>query len=1061
MQLLLPILHSATATWFPFVCHAVWQTSLLTVLLLAVVRLGRRWPAPLRYWLLVLALAKFALPPVLSMPTGLFSHVGPAVGATASTTDAPAATTANPILADLPAAPQGVRTVLAPSDSIAEGTSVVPRSPSSSLVPDVKVWLMLLHAMGALVVTFWILWNLLVMRRAICGATELSHGELWRRFIEVSARLGLRHPPRLLLSHDASGPAAFGVVRPVVILPDAMASLEASALDAVLAHELAHHRRRDPCINWVQLALTAVWWFNPLLWVLNRQIRKVREDCCDDLLLTRNFTTGQAYCDTLLSAASKLTERPVAGLSLGFGDSLHPLGRRMERIMDQTLRRTSRLSLSGFLVLAVLATVFLPGLRRSDGGASVPPAQRAESTAGNAAADANTGVPASTSDWLEGMTVRGRVVDHRGAPVANAEVLLLGTERVIVDADRRTWFVPERQSPRPPSTRTDQEGAFAIARKLGTANRLGIIADDPLFWVVSRESLAQGDHVEVRLPAAGSLAVGCDLPSKPAKLPVMIELKTFKGASGITDSLRFHMSSFSLENPGETSFEHLPPGQYAVQRHQETKTGANSVLMSGADRQLVEIESAKQANIRLERKTGRPLTGLVRGLEDVELRYAYLTITYPGPEELVGKEGKLGRLSVAFDVIPITSEGRFTTDPIPPGDYSAHLFAVLASTPQLSSQSSDFSGRVSFTVPENADLPEIELVAKAKPAPDLSQVTDLRVRVVDEDGKGLSNAEVMVHTADQGYGNWSTGREGLVFLGGPWQYRGAAALQVLVRAEGYASTVARFAGAERDRLSNGEATVTLRRGHKVQLRFIVPEELVWPKGSLPEVYFDDLQYRVRIMRQPSNRRGGAGSDFNLLNLNEVGAGLFEFQLADDTPQFHVAVHVPGFLQHFETGPFTLADVKDGILEIDLPRPVTLDVSFEPGDYPDADSFFKSASLDVAWQIQGDSYLNVASSEGTLLTPRLTLTDLAPGHYLVSVRTQPSDDSKPLPGTETNAGVYYDRKILTLEDGQTERVEFRSVPYRPQRLSWDAHGFASHYDSRGWTGEGPHGLCHSV
>ncbi len=75
MQLLLPILHSATATWFPFVCHAVWQTSLLTVLLLAVVRLGRCWPAPLRYWLLVLALAEIVVdwgkrdPASLSHPT--------------------------------------------------------------------------------------------------------------------------------------------------------------------------------------------------------------------------------------------------------------------------------------------------------------------------------------------------------------------------------------------------------------------------------------------------------------------------------------------------------------------------------------------------------------------------------------------------------------------------------------------------------------------------------------------------------------------------------------------------------------------------------------------------------------------------------------------------------------------------------------------------------------------------------------------------------------------------------------------------------------------------------
>ena len=108
MQLLLPKLNSAAAIWFPFAYHAAWQASLVSVLLLAVVGLGRRWPSPLRYWLLVLALAKFALPPALAMPTGLFSHVGPAVRAAPSAADVPAIAMANPVTADSAAPPQGI-----------------------------------------------------------------------------------------------------------------------------------------------------------------------------------------------------------------------------------------------------------------------------------------------------------------------------------------------------------------------------------------------------------------------------------------------------------------------------------------------------------------------------------------------------------------------------------------------------------------------------------------------------------------------------------------------------------------------------------------------------------------------------------------------------------------------------------------------------------------------------------------------------------------------------------------------------------------------------------------
>jgi beta-lactamase regulating signal transducer with metallopeptidase domain/thiol-disulfide isomerase/thioredoxin len=962
------------------------------------------------------------------MPTGLFSHVGPAVEAVPIEASLPKVAPPNPTIMDS-ATPLGGIPVGSVQGKPLGRTKPVAEPQTSAPVLDGKSWLMLLHISGAMVAACGILRSLLALRRTLHRTTEVPDGELQRRFVRLSEQLGLRRLPRLLLSHEPCGPAAFGVLRPVVVLPETVAWLDASALDAILAHELAHHRRHDLWINWVQLALTVVWWFNPVLWVLNRQIRKVREDCCDDLLLTRNLTTGQAYCDTLLSAASQLTGRTTAGISLGFGDPLHPLGRRFERIMDHSLRRAPRLSLAGMLFLAVLASIVLPGLRRSDGDEPIRSTKRGEPSASKAAADAKGAAPTATLVWPEGATVAGRVLDHRGMPIANAEVLLLGNERIIVDADRRNWFVLEEENSTPPSVRTNKNGAFAITRRQGKADRLAVITEDLLFWVVSRTSLKQADHVDITLPPAGSLAVLTDFSSKPPKLPVMIELKTFNGLDWNTDSLRFHMSSFSLANPGVTVFEHLPPGQYSVQRFEETKTDRNTVAITGADRRLVKIESAKRAILRLERRVGQPLSGQVRGLENVELRYAHLTIHGLGPEEVLGKDGRRGRLYTAFDVIPITSEGRFTTDPIPPGKYSASLFAVRASTPQLSSQSSDFSGGLSFTVPEKGDMPKVEIIAKANRPPDLSKVTDLRLRVLDEDGKPLSKLEAMVHTANEGYGQWVDGRDGMVFLGGAWQYRGAA-LQVLVRADGYASTVARFAGPQQDDLSHGKAAITLRRGQKVQLRFNLPKDMTWPKGTLPEVYFDDLQERLRMMRQPSNRRGNGVSDFNMLNLREVGAGQFEFSLAADTPRFHVAVHAPGFLQYFETGPFTLVDVKNGKLEIDVPRPATLDVSFEPGDHPGADVPFKSAWVDVNWQLQGNSFLNVTSAASPSLTPRLKVTDLAPGRYFVSVRTQPKEDSKPLPGSEINVGAFYDQRMLILKSGQSERIDFRSTPFDP-------------------------------
>ena len=81
-----------------------------------------------------------------------------------------------------------------------------------------------------------------------------------------------------------------------------------------------------------------------------------------------------------------------------------------------------------------------------------------------------------------------------------------------------------------------------------------------------------------------------------------------------------------------------------------------------------------------------------------------------------------------------------------------------------------------------------------------------------------------------------------------------------------------------------------------------------------------------------------------------------------------------------------------------------------------------------WQLQGNSFLNVTSVAGPSLTPKCKVTDLAPGHYFVSVRTQPREDSKPLPGTRINVGAYYDQRKLTLKAGQSERIDFRSTPF---------------------------------
>src|SRR5207244_4845390 len=142
---------------------------------LAMVALGRRWPSPLRYWLLVLALAKFAMPPLLALPTGFFSHIGPVV--TPQPIEASAewgnaiAPLAPPAARSEPAAMQAIGRMALdqePSTAIA-GSATNPKADSMQVPAGVassqfKTWLFFGHLLGSAVAVAWILYQLRLLQ---------------------------------------------------------------------------------------------------------------------------------------------------------------------------------------------------------------------------------------------------------------------------------------------------------------------------------------------------------------------------------------------------------------------------------------------------------------------------------------------------------------------------------------------------------------------------------------------------------------------------------------------------------------------------------------------------------------------------------------------------------------------------------------------------------------------------------------------------------------------------------------------------------------------------------
>ena len=88
-------------------------------------------------------------------------------------------------------------------------------------------------------------------------------------------------------------------------------ALASDQAEAIIAHELAHVIQLD----WAKLMLarvaTAVFWFNPLAWVLAREAHQLREEAADDAVLAANIV-GTDYAQLLVGIA-KITVNTKSG----------------------------------------------------------------------------------------------------------------------------------------------------------------------------------------------------------------------------------------------------------------------------------------------------------------------------------------------------------------------------------------------------------------------------------------------------------------------------------------------------------------------------------------------------------------------------------------------------------------------------------------------------------------------------------------------------------------------------------------------------------------------------
>jgi beta-lactamase regulating signal transducer with metallopeptidase domain len=246
------------------------------------------------------------------------------------------------------------------------------------------------------IVLFWLAGVLALSLRVLGGwfaAQRLKHRrtrgltDQWEaRLASLAKRLRVSQPVRLLESALVEVPTAIGVLRPVILLPAGiLTGLAADQIDSLLAHELAHIRRRDCLVNLIQAFAETLLFYHPAVWWVSRRIRIERENACDDLAVA---ATGDAA--VYARALVELEERRGFAPRLAMAASGGRLWRRITRLFpaaEAPVNRSPRwvaaaLALGGMLAIGAAANVLSvdgeSGARSPAGGPSaIAPVPRA------------------------------------------------------------------------------------------------------------------------------------------------------------------------------------------------------------------------------------------------------------------------------------------------------------------------------------------------------------------------------------------------------------------------------------------------------------------------------------------------------------------------------------------------------------------------------------------------------------------------------------------------------------------------------------------------------------
>ena len=188
--------------------------------------------------------------------------------------------------------------------------------------------------------------------------------EVWQsQTDDMAKRMGLSQCPRLYLVPGRVPPMLWAIGgKPRLLVPSQLwESMEEDERTSLVLHELAHLKRRDHWVRWLELIVAGLYWWHPVAWWARRQLREAEEQCCDAWVVWAMPHGAKTYAAALLAAlefVSGARTAPAAASATSGNGHLSCLKRRFRMIVRAKTPKS--LSWAGRIAVLALATLLLP-----------------------------------------------------------------------------------------------------------------------------------------------------------------------------------------------------------------------------------------------------------------------------------------------------------------------------------------------------------------------------------------------------------------------------------------------------------------------------------------------------------------------------------------------------------------------------------------------------------------------------------------------------------------------------------------------------------------------------